>query len=301
MSTRTRSLRVWVLFGALALLWGTNFLWIKVALTAFTPVGLTLCRLALGAVTLLPIALARSGGLPRERGLWLHLAVAALLGNAAPYLLFALGERHASSGLAGVMNATTPMWTVLLALALRTQRTLPATQTLGLALGFAGCLAIFEPWSSVPGENSPLGLGLYLAAAISYAVTYVYIGFIASTGLSPFALSAAQLLASTGWLALAAPFISLQHRRVTVIAVVALLVLGMLGTGIAHAVNYALIHAAGTTPASTVTYLIPVVSVLAGTSILHERVTLVLVVGVVAVLAGTALARRGAIRARVSR
>lgn len=295
---RARRIRVWALFALLALLWGTNFLWIKVALGAFTPIELTFCRLGLGAAALLPVALILSRGFPRELGVWLHLVVASLLGNAAPYLLFAFGERDASSGLAGVMNATTPLWTVLLALGLRTQGGLPASQALGLTLGFAGCLSIFEPWAQTAGEGSVLGLGLCLAAAVSYALTYAYIDrFIATCGLSAFGLSATQLLASTGWLAVAFPFNVPQTRQVTPGAVLAVLALGVLGTGMAYAVNYTLIHAAGATAASTVTYLVPVVSVLAGAVVLHEPVTVVVVGGVIAVLVGTALAQRGAVKA----
>lgn len=85
----------------LALLWGSSFLWIKIALRGLSPLQITLVRLALGAAVLLMIVRARRLTLPRGRATWAHLTVAALLANAVPYWLFAVGEEHVASNLAG--------------------------------------------------------------------------------------------------------------------------------------------------------------------------------------------------------
>ena len=92
----------------LALLWGSSFLWIKLALDGLSPVQLVLARLALGAAILVLVVRLRRLRLPHDKITWLHLTVAALVGNAIPYLLFAIGEQTVSSSLAGALNATTP-------------------------------------------------------------------------------------------------------------------------------------------------------------------------------------------------
>src|SRR5690242_7076769 len=99
----------------LALLWGSGFLWIKLSLRGLTPTQIVLVRLALGALVLQPIALARGMRLPAGRAVWGHLFVAALVANAIPYTLFGVGEQTIGSNAAGVINATTPLWTVLIA------------------------------------------------------------------------------------------------------------------------------------------------------------------------------------------
>ena len=92
----------------LALIWGSSFLWIKLADRGFSPVEVTFARLALGAAVLLPVVLALVGEVPRSAPVWGHIAVAALFANAIPYLLFAVAEQTVGSSTAGIINATTP-------------------------------------------------------------------------------------------------------------------------------------------------------------------------------------------------
>lgn len=110
---------------ALALLWGSGFLWIKLALNhGLSPAQITITRCALGTAVL--FALARTAGqrLPRSRATWGHLTVAALFCNAIPFALFAVGEQSLDSGVAGVLNATTPLWSLLIGVLLGTDRAL---------------------------------------------------------------------------------------------------------------------------------------------------------------------------------
>src|ERR671916_1154155 len=117
---------------ALALIWGSGFLLIKISLRGFTPVQLTFVRLALGAVVLVLILAAVRLRLPGGRRLWLHLVVAALLGNAIPDTLFGIAARTVDSNLAGAINATTPLWTLLFAVALRQSGRPGGLQLLGV-------------------------------------------------------------------------------------------------------------------------------------------------------------------------
>src|SRR5882724_6677490 len=155
--------------GVLALLWGSSFVWIKLALRAFSP-----GQIAFGPIVLVVLCYAGGKRLPRDRKIWAHLVIAAVFGNAVPFFLFGVGERTVDSGVAGVLNATTPLWALLIGVLMRHERKLLSIRMLGLVLGFAGTLLIFAPWQA-HGLASWGALAI-LAAAASYAVSYTYIG-----------------------------------------------------------------------------------------------------------------------------
>ena len=280
-----------VRIGLLALIWGSGFLLIKISLRSFTPVQLTFARLALGALVLLAFLVARNLALPSDRKMWLHLVVAALLANAIPYTLFGVAEQTVNSNLAGAINATTPLWTVLIALATGTERRLNARRWTGILLGLAGALLILAPWQT--GTTSLGGSIACLTASASYGASYVYMGrYLTGRGTPPLVLSAAQLIAASGLLVLAAPFGGLTPPQLRTDAIIALLVLGTIGTGVAYVLNYRIITDDGPILASTVTYLLPVVAVILGFLVLQEPVTLQLALGVAVVLIGVALSRQ---------
>jgi drug/metabolite transporter (DMT)-like permease len=278
----------------LALIWGSAFLWIKLADRGFSAVEVTLARLALGAAVLFAIVLARREKIPRSARLWVHIAVAALFANAVPYLLFAVAEQHVDSSTAGIINATTPLWTITLALAVRHQKSVTSWQAAGLIVGFAGAVLIFTPWRTTSGLVSAGGLEC-LAASISYAVSYIYMDrFLARRGIGSVLLSACQLLAASVMLAIALAITGVQTPHVTAENVAAIAVLGIIGTGFAYVLNYQIITSEGATVASTVTYLLPVVAIVLGVLVLGESVTVAVLVGIALVLAGVALTRRRA-------
>jgi drug/metabolite transporter (DMT)-like permease len=276
----------------LALLWGSGFLWIKLSLRGFTPTQIVLVRLTLGALVLAPIALARGMRFPAGRVIWGHLFMAALVANAIPYTLFGVGERTVGSNVAGVINATTPLWTVLIAFLAGTDRVVTARRGIGLALGFAGTVLIFTPWESANEIASWGGMAI-LAASASYGVSYVYMGrFLANKGIPPIALSASQLAAGAVLMLFTLPFGGLVAPHWRLDAVASLLVLGIFGTGLAYVLNYQLITDEGPTAASTTTYLLPLVAVGLGALVVDEAVTVAMIAGMVIVLAGVALAQR---------
>ncbi|GAA3727124.1 DMT family transporter [Plantactinospora mayteni] len=275
----------------LALLWGSGFLWIKIALNGgLTPAQITVTRCALGAAVLLGLARAAGQRLPRDRRTWLHLVVAALFCNTLPFFLFGVGEQTVDSGVAGVLNATTPLWSLLIGLAFGTERAGHPLRLAGLLLGFAGTLLIFAPWRQ-HGLTSPGALAL-LGAAASYAVAFAYMArFLAGRRTGPLALSAAQLSAATG---LAVPVLAAAPGTPagpTLGALAAVLVLGIFGTGITFHLNYRLIAEEGPTAAATVGYLLPVVSVALGALVLAEQLGARVIAGMAVVLLGVALTR----------
>ncbi|MEV7730935.1 DMT family transporter [Streptomyces sp. NPDC088921] len=272
----------------LALLWGSGFLWIKLALDhGLSPAQITIARCVLGTAVLFLLAHAAGQRLPRSRSTWAHLVVAALFCNAIPFALFAIGEQSVDSGVAGVLNATTPLWSLLIGVLLGTDRGLRPLRLTGLLLGFAGTVLIFAPW-----HRSGLltwGALALLAAAASYAVAFAYMARKLTSGQAPLAYSAAQLLMATGWTTLSLPFAGPVDTDLTGLAAVT--ALGVLGTGVTFYLNYRLIADEGPVTAATVGYLLPVVSVTLGAVLLDERVGLRVLIGMGVVLTGVALTR----------
>ncbi len=277
----------------LALIWGSSFVWIKVGLRGFTPMQVTFLRLLFAAGVLLLICRFSRLRLPREPIVWMHFAVAATVGNVVPFYLIGVGELSVDSSLAGILNATTPLWTVMVALLVRTERAMSTGRAAGLLLGFAGTLVIFAPWGS---GGSVSGAAACLTASALYGVLFVYAGrFLAGRGLAPTVLSAGQLTAATVLSALALP-VGWQIPDLRADALGSVVVLGVLGTGIAYILNYRILTDDGPTVASTVTYLIPVVAVLFGAAALGESLSPRVYVGMVVVLAGVGLVQRTAAR-----
>ncbi|WP_191245234.1 DMT family transporter [Amycolatopsis deserti] len=276
--------------GALALMWGSSFLWIKIGLAAFTPVQLVLIRTALGSAVLIGLCYAGGDRLPADRRIWRHLLVAALFHNAVPFLLIAVGEQTVSSGVTGVLNATVPLWTLVMALLVGVERRLDPPKLAGLIVGLAGSVLIFAPWQ----ESDLLSWGALacVAAAVSYGFVYVYEGkHLSAPGSSPVALAGAQMSAATGFTMLAMPIGGTAPVHLSAGPVIAVLVLGVFSTGIAFALNYRLLATESAVTASVVGYLLPVVSLVLGALVLGESLNPRVLTGVAVVLAGVALTR----------
>ncbi|MEU9959227.1 DMT family transporter [Streptomyces sp. NPDC050982] len=274
---------------ALALLWGSGFLWIKLALNhGLSPAQITITRCALGTAVLLLLARSARQHLPRSRATWGHLAIAALFCNAIPFALFSIGEQTVDSGIAGVLNATTPLWSLLLGILLGTDRGLGRVRLTGLFLGFAGTLLIFAPWQRSAGLLTWGALSL-MAAAASYAIAFAYMARKLTDRGAPIAMSAAQLLAATAWTTLSVPAAGSLHTDAT--GLLAVTALGILGTGVTFYLNYRLIADEGPTSAATVGYLLPVVSVALGALVLDESTGVRIWAGMAVVLTGVAMTR----------
>lgn len=285
----------------LALLWGSTFLWIKIALEGLPPAWVTFLRCAFGAALLLVLCRRSGLRLPRGRVLWSRLAVAALLCNALPFLLFSVGEQSVDSGVAGVLNATTPLWSLLIGLALGTERGIRGPRLGGLLAGFAGVLLICAPWHR-SGLVSWGALAL-LGAAASYALAFAYMGRrLVATGTGALPPAAAQLSAATA-LSVPALFVTgfvngSDGVAVTVRSAFAVLVLGVLCTGVTFYLTVRIIADEGATDAATVGYLLPVVSVGLGALVLDESVDGRVVAGMLVVLVGVGLTRSRGSRLR---
>jgi drug/metabolite transporter (DMT)-like permease len=263
-------------FLAIALIWGTSFMFIKDALEELEPVYIAGYRILLGALTLLIFLFARGLRPPRGTRLWIHLFVYAIVATSVPFTLFGYAEQRVPSVLAGIWNGTAPLTTLVITLiAMRSERP-SRRQIAGLLAGFAGVLVVLGVWNGV-GGSSLAGQLMLLGAVTCYGIAFNYTRWLMRRfELSPLQLSVGQLTMSTLQLLIAAPLIAgappspLSHSPRVYLAVVAL---GVFGTGIAFALNNHVVRTAGITTGSMVTYLPPFVGAVAGVVVLHEHLT----------------------------
>ncbi|MDQ1402950.1 MAG: hypothetical protein QOG03_1266, partial [Actinomycetota bacterium] len=245
---------------ALALVWGSSFLLIKVGLRGLTPSQLVLTRLVFGAGVLLVVVVARRLSLPTDWRMWGHLTVLAVTANVVPFVLFAWGEQHISSGLAGILNATTPLLTVIIAVVVLPDERASFLRAVGVAIGFAGVVLIIAPWHS-GGAGSLAGELACLGAAACYGVAFTYTRRFVSGRGSPLALATGQL----GAAAVLQIFVTLAAHEpsphLTTKVVAAAIALGAVNTGLAYLLYYSLIRDIGATSTAMVTYLMPIVAV----------------------------------------
>ena len=279
-------------FLLLTLIWGASFLFIKIGVEALAPLQVAFGRMMFGSLALIAITIARRERLPREPRVWAHLAVAAALANSLPFTLFAYAERQVSSALASIGNATVPLFTLLFALLLLPSERPTLRRTVGLAIGFAGVLVVLGVWRGVTTGPDVAGMALILIAAASYGVSGVYMRrYLSSTEYSSLALSVGQLVVGSVELGVLLPFATTMPHHLPARVVVAIFTLGTFGTGIAYVLSYGLIRLAGATVASTVTYFIPVVSIVIGVVGLGEKLAWNAPVGAVIIVAGALWSR----------
>jgi|BarGraNGADG00312_2_1021985.scaffolds.fasta_scaffold03212_3 drug/metabolite transporter (DMT)-like permease len=277
-----------VKFTALAFIWGSSFLLMKIGLRSLAPLQISGLRILSGAAVLMLLLTATRGRLPRDRRTWGHLIVTGFLLGSLPFSLFALGEERISSALAGIGNSTTPIATVVFSLLLLPADKIGGRKIVGVLIGFLGVLVIMQPWQS-QGRPDLLGFDMTLVAGMSYGLGWTYTKrFLGKADFGGLTLPAAQMLTSAGqmvvalviwWLtqrthlSLAAPW-SLHANTeggAVLWPLLAVLTLGVVGTGIAMSFQYDVVRAAGPTVGASVTYLIPVVSVALGVLLLGER------------------------------
>jgi drug/metabolite transporter (DMT)-like permease len=287
-----------VQFIALAATWGASFMFIKVLDRHWPVLWVSLGRVALGAAALLLLVAARRERLPRDPRVWLHCAVMAVLFNAVPWTLFAYGEHHASSIVAGLWNATTPLWVLIVSLAAFGEQQPTGERLAGLLIGFAGVAMLLGPWRGFGGGE----LAGHLAcagAALCYGIGFPYTRrHLADRPESGVVLSATQLLCATAMLAVCTPFARAPTVHIGLDGLGSLLALGALGSGIAFAVNFAILRAKGPGTASLVTYVIPVFSTILGVVVLGETLHWNQPVGTAVLLAGVAISQGRLVRAR---
>ena len=279
------------LYIALGIVWGCSFIFIKLGLEFLTPFGVAFGRCALGALALLIYLKIKGLSLVRNRKMIGHLWVVALLLNVIPGILFAWAETEVTSILAGIINAVTPLMT-LIAIIVVSRNEKPTTpQVVGLLLGFLGVLTVLGAWKGL-GDNPLWAILILLAAVTCYGFSFPYSRrLILPAQLKPEVMAATQV--TLGAITLLPLFLidGIAKSEFLIGPVLAMVALGIFGSGFAYIWNFTIMRDAGSAIASSVTYVTPVVAVVVGLIFLQEKLHWYEPVGALIVLLGAAIAQ----------
>ena len=279
-------IRDWWLLALLSVLWGGSFFFVGVAIRELPPLTVVLLRVALAAVILVPVLWACRIAFPRGPAGWRPFFTIALLNNVLPFSLIVTGQTYISSGLASILNATTPLFTVLVMAAAGDER-LHARRVAGVVIGLLG-VAILHGQHLSFGSGQGFGILLCLAAAFSYGLSALYARRRLSNS-PPLATATFQMLASTLMMMVVAGAVERpwQLPMPGFTTWLALVGLAGLSTALAYIVFFQILRRSGSTNVMLVTLLIPVTAILLGYLALGESISLAEIAG--ALVIGSAL------------
>lgn len=265
--------REWALLLTLSVLWGGSFFFVRVALDGLPPLTLVLARVGIGGLVLLGVLKAMGQAFPRSREVWVTLAVMALLNNLIPFSLIFWGQTAIPAGLAAILNATTPLFTVIVMHLLTSDEKATPPKIVGVLTGFAGVVVLIGP-AAFGALDTPLwAFGACLGAAVSYAFSGLWGRRFKPLGLTPVFTAWGQLTATT--LAML-PIVAIVDRPWTLAmpgwpVILAVLALAALSTALAYIIFFRILDSAGPTNLLLVTFLIPVSAILLSSLFLGER------------------------------
>jgi drug/metabolite transporter (DMT)-like permease len=280
------------MYAVAGLIWGASFLFIELALTFLTPVGVAFGRTAFGALAMFVAMLIFRTKLPTSFEAWKHLTIAGLMMSSIPFVLFSYAQTEVTSALAAIINAVTPIATVIVILiAFRTEKLKPHV-IIGIVIGLLGVLVVLGAWQGF-GENNPLAILAMLIAVFLYGIGTPYVRKYVTplnlaTEVSVFgqvgtaALTLLPVYLLTGPLITSVPDIQ---------SVAAIVTLGALGSGVAYLLYYKILDIVGSAIASSVTYITPIIAVVLGIWLLGEELHWYEPVGGLIVILGAAISQ----------
>ena len=280
----------WLVFFALACAWGSSYLFIKIGIETLTPLTLVAARVAIGAMVLAVVMRLTRQALPRERRVYGHMVVVALLGIVIPFTLITWGEQTIDSGLAAILTGTVPLFAIILAALVLHDEPITVNRLVGLVVGFAGLVVLTSPsFGSGPGGTLPGVLAL-IGSSVSYGAAGVYarrtVSDVPPLTNAFLEVGFAALITLALALALDDPFAT----RIEASTVLSVAWLGLIGSGLAFLAFFYLLGRWGATRTSLVAYVMPVVGVVLGVIVLRETVSLPVLIGMALIIAGVALA-----------
>ncbi|MGB1239070.1 MAG: DMT family transporter [Pseudomonadales bacterium] len=279
----------WLLFYSLVIMWGTSFMFTALAVTDFSPLQISSLRILLGALVLTAIVFARGKRLPSDLKSWGYLCLFGAAGNALPFFLISWGQQSVPSGTTGVMMAFMPLITMILAHYFVDGESLNRYKILGCCISFSGVFLLLGP--QIEGSQSIIAQLAILTAAASYAANTILIRLLPK--FDPLVGGAGMLIAASVLSVPAALFQGLDNiQSPSTLALSAIIWLGVVPTGIASIIYFALVERAGPSFLSNINYMIPVLAFFTGIVLLDESVTWLSVISVVIILCGIALTRK---------
>ena len=272
-------LKQWFAFILLGLIWGSSFLWIKIAVQEISPFLLVAFRLLFGILGLMGVVFATHPIWPHDRNAWLNLTILGLTNNALPYVLISWGELYIDSAVAAILNSTVPLFTMLFAHFLLTDDRITPYRLLSMLVGFLGVviLVIRDIHGNI--QTSILGQVAVLLACVAYAISTI-IARRTTQNIAPAVRAVIPLFGADILLwtvtPVVDPHLALPHFLITWIAVIWL---GLIGVAVAYILYFYLLHNVGPTRTTFVTYVFPLVGVILGVIFLNEKLDWNLAVG----------------------
>lgn len=277
--------REWTMISVLSVMWGGSFFFIEIAVRGVTPLTVVWCRVSLAAIVLLGVLWLRGDRLPSSPAVWGQLAIMALLSNVIPFSLIVWGQTHIESGLASILNGTTPIFSVILTHFLTQEERLTPNRIIGVLVGWCG-VAILIGVESLEGFGvEVMGQIAVLAAAFAYACGAIYGRRFSS--MSTFVVTTAMLCCSAVLMTPLALVIDQPwHLSPGWTAIGAVCALSVISTSIAYLIYFRILAVAGPTNILLVTFLVPISAILLGYLVLGERLGWNAFVGMGLVLTG---------------
>ncbi|QRM29328.1 DMT family transporter [Microvirga sp. VF16] len=286
---KTMTASDWALLTVLSIVWGGSFLFVGVAVRELPPLTIVALRVMTAALALLLVLRIMRVELPRTRQVWAAFLGMSILNNVIPFTLIVWGQSHIASGLASILNATTPLFTVIVAHYLTADERLTGQKFAGVIVGFVGVAVMIGAAAFASLDASILAQIAVLGAALSYAFSGVFGRRFKTMGIPPLATAAGQVTVSSAILLPTALIVD-QPWTLTMPstgAILSLAALGLVSTAFAYLIFFRLLARAGATNVGLVTFLIPVSAILLGVLILGETLAARHIVGMV--LIGTGL------------
>ncbi len=279
----------WTVFILLGAVWSASFLWIKIALEEVGPLTLVAYRVLFGLLTGLAVAVIFRVPIPRDWKTWRIFTLLGVTNIAIPFFLITWGEQSIDSAVASILNATVPLFTIVLAHFFTPDDKISAQKLIGLLVGFVGVVVLLSEDVNAGASNSLLGQAAVIAASASYAVSYV-IARRNTAEVRGEIRGALPLVTATALMWLIAPVAEAPFKIPSLpITWIGLLWLGVLGSGLALIMQYYLVHEIGPTRATLVTYIFPLGGVLLGVIFLDEHLSWQLVAGAVLIISSIAV------------
>src|SRR4051795_12581288 len=264
--------RDWMILGSLALIWGGAFFFIGVAVRHVPPLTYVLLRLSIAAAAMWLFLRIKGQSLDLPRGAWGSIFLLALLNNAIPFALFGWGQTHIASGLASILNATTPIWGVIVAHFLTQDERMSPRKVAGVLLGFGGVATMIGPTLLRNIGSDALAQLACVTASLSYALAAVWARRFRRLGLSPMSVTTGQLTAGAVMMLPVSMIVDRPwtHAFPPLTAIAAITALALLCTAFGYVLYFRLIATSGATNALLVTLLVPPVAILLGALFLNE-------------------------------
>jgi drug/metabolite transporter (DMT)-like permease len=303
-------MRIWLVFVALALVWGSSFLWIKIGVTeGLTPLALVTFRLWIGVLFLVAAARLTGARLPKDRRVTVALGLVGLLNTAVPFVLITWGELWIASALASILNGLVPLFTIMIAAMVLRDEPITVNRLVGLLIGFGGAVVLLArnlgPSPTADAQLALLGELAVVIASVCYAFAAVIFRWKFSgreliddpvrgpRSMNPVEIALPAVF--TGALATTAVTLAVDVRAGAIVipptplAWVAVVWLGTLGSGVAYLLYFRLLSAWDATRSTLVTYAMPIVGLALGVIVLRETIDLQVIAGSALIIAGIAL------------